>query len=384
MDDENSASRRGRPAVKSARVKSILRQWITAGKYRQGELIPTERELTREFQISRMTLRKVIDDLEAEGLIFRIHGKGTVVAYPAEFGAAVFDARQSIVFLMPRSLMETQHAFLRQVTQGMQSVLAQDPSLTMSFCCFEQGQRFSTFFKEHSRLVRAWGGLLTFAGYLDLDSLNLLTSLGIPVVAFAKPKDPAPRFSYVDVDNEAGGRMAMRHLLRQGWRKPLVFDYFERMHTAYARLDGIRQVLRKAGIEREERFFVNNPTHVEADSHDYAQDMIRSFLEEKDTIDSVFVHMESPTIGIYRGIQAKGLTIGRDIAVIHYNDFEWLEQALSPKPTAVRQPFVKVAAEATKLLIRQMQEAAPIVEAIIIQPELIIRESCGVREIECR
>ncbi|MCL6444427.1 MAG: GntR family transcriptional regulator [Alicyclobacillus sp.] len=42
--------------------------------------VPSERELCAEFQVSRQTIRKALDDLEQKGRIYRLPGKGTFVA----------------------------------------------------------------------------------------------------------------------------------------------------------------------------------------------------------------------------------------------------------------------------------------------------------------
>lgn len=47
-----------------------------------GSAIPPERELCTRFEVSRMTLRRAIDDLVREGYLDRQHGRGTFVAVP--------------------------------------------------------------------------------------------------------------------------------------------------------------------------------------------------------------------------------------------------------------------------------------------------------------
>ncbi|GAA0411843.1 transcriptional regulator NagR [Microbispora corallina] len=50
---------------------------------RPGDALPSERELMEMFGISRMTVRKALAGLEAEGLVYRIHGSGTYVSETA-------------------------------------------------------------------------------------------------------------------------------------------------------------------------------------------------------------------------------------------------------------------------------------------------------------
>jgi len=59
-----------------------LREAIEQGVYQPGNRLPSEPELIREYGVSRITVRQAFDELEAEGLIMRRHGKGTYVAEP--------------------------------------------------------------------------------------------------------------------------------------------------------------------------------------------------------------------------------------------------------------------------------------------------------------
>src|SRR5215470_2954572 len=47
-----------------------------------GDAIPSERQLTRELGVSRLTVRAALDDLVREGLLVRRHGSGTFVSEP--------------------------------------------------------------------------------------------------------------------------------------------------------------------------------------------------------------------------------------------------------------------------------------------------------------
>ncbi|MBM7368876.1 GntR family transcriptional regulator [Gordonia hydrophobica] len=57
-----------------------LRSRIGTGRYRVGERLPTEADLTEEFALSRQTVRRAFVDLVAEGIVYRVPGKGTFVA----------------------------------------------------------------------------------------------------------------------------------------------------------------------------------------------------------------------------------------------------------------------------------------------------------------
>lgn len=58
----------------------ILRSQIAEGKLPPGALVPGEEELTRQFNVSRITARRALAELAAEGLVTRGRGRGTHVA----------------------------------------------------------------------------------------------------------------------------------------------------------------------------------------------------------------------------------------------------------------------------------------------------------------
>ncbi|MDR6958504.1 GntR family transcriptional regulator [Pseudomonas brassicacearum] len=66
-------------------LRDVLRARILDGEYPQGSQMPSESELGALFSVSRITVRQALGDLQKEGLIFKIHGKGTFVAKAKTF-----------------------------------------------------------------------------------------------------------------------------------------------------------------------------------------------------------------------------------------------------------------------------------------------------------
>lgn len=61
-------------------VRDLIVGRVTDGTWKAGELLPSEMRLADEFGVSQGTVRKALDDLEAENLIVRRQGKGTFIA----------------------------------------------------------------------------------------------------------------------------------------------------------------------------------------------------------------------------------------------------------------------------------------------------------------
>ncbi|HYF94845.1 MAG TPA: GntR family transcriptional regulator [Symbiobacteriaceae bacterium] len=63
-----------------AQVKEALVRQIRSGKYQPHHLLPAERELMEQFDVSRITVRRALSDMANEGLVYRKVGRGTYVA----------------------------------------------------------------------------------------------------------------------------------------------------------------------------------------------------------------------------------------------------------------------------------------------------------------
>ncbi len=63
-------------------LKEIIKDKIDSGKLKPGDILPSERELSQVYQISRPTIRQALKELVNEGLLYREKGKGTYVSKP--------------------------------------------------------------------------------------------------------------------------------------------------------------------------------------------------------------------------------------------------------------------------------------------------------------
>lgn len=60
-------------------LKKVLEEKIENEEFPADEPIPSERELMEMYQVSRITVRKAVDELVNEGYLHKIQGKGTYV-----------------------------------------------------------------------------------------------------------------------------------------------------------------------------------------------------------------------------------------------------------------------------------------------------------------
>ncbi|SHI08164.1 GntR family transcriptional regulator [Pollutimonas bauzanensis] len=107
------------PVPLYAQLKEILRAEILNGGYLPHSRLPSEHELGSIFSVSRITIRQALGDLQKEGLIFKIHGKGTFVSQPKAF--------QNITSLQgfAEAMSQQGHQILNRVT-GFKHMAAPD------------------------------------------------------------------------------------------------------------------------------------------------------------------------------------------------------------------------------------------------------------------
>jgi GntR family transcriptional repressor for pyruvate dehydrogenase complex len=68
-----------RPEPLYAQIVVRIRQWIQNGRLKEGESLPSERELARIFNVSRVPVREALKSLEFLGAVLHVRGKGVFV-----------------------------------------------------------------------------------------------------------------------------------------------------------------------------------------------------------------------------------------------------------------------------------------------------------------
>ena len=66
-------------------IREIVRRRVLDGTYPPHSQMPSESQMMEAFDVSRITIRQALGDLQKEGLIFKIAGKGSFVAKPKAF-----------------------------------------------------------------------------------------------------------------------------------------------------------------------------------------------------------------------------------------------------------------------------------------------------------
>ncbi|MCB6183629.1 histidine utilization repressor [Leeia sp. TBRC 13508] len=63
-------------------IKDFILSRVASGEWREGDLVPSENELAKQFSVARMTVNRAIRELTADQVLIRVKGAGTFVAQP--------------------------------------------------------------------------------------------------------------------------------------------------------------------------------------------------------------------------------------------------------------------------------------------------------------
>jgi LacI family transcriptional regulator len=101
---------------------------------------------------------------------------------------------------------------------------------------------------------------------------------------------------------------------------------------------------------------------------------LRQLLAGGAPFSALFAHNDQMAIGAMRALREAGKRIPQDVAVVGFDDIPAAEYA-EPPLTTIRQPMREVGAVAARLLIQSIEQDEPPRGEVLLQPELIRRES---------
>jgi DNA-binding LacI/PurR family transcriptional regulator len=227
--------------------------------------------------------------------------------------------------------------------------------------------------EAYSRLIREQqvDGLILSGPRSDDPLLSELAEDEFPLILHGRLDGCA--MPWVDVDNKAGAYQAVTHLIGLGHREIGFISNAPMSYSgAQARFAGYKQALREHGLPVREEL-----VRTAAFLPETGQKAVRELLALPERPTAVFAASDVVAIGVMSAIQAAGLTIPKDIAVVGFDDI-FLAAHTQPPLTTVRVPAYGLGWTAAEVLISLIEgdEAS----AVMLETELVIRDSCGGRE----
>jgi DNA-binding LacI/PurR family transcriptional regulator len=231
----------------------------------------------------------------------------------------------------------------------------------------------------HMILERRAEGVVVIASWV-FEETNLLGDVrknNVPIVIVGR--DLTTRgIGSVLVDNEAGGAIAMRHLLELGHRRIAVIRGPQQMCDSEPRWAGIQRVAQEHGVEIDARLVFELPGLVDPTSgFEGGVRCTKEMLGSGIPFTAVIAFDDLTALGVVRGLSESGIRVPQECSVMGFDDV--LPAAVATPPmTTVRQPLKEMGLEAaTRVLeaIRRGQGGEEKPWLHMPTPELVVRMS---------
>jgi DNA-binding LacI/PurR family transcriptional regulator len=361
-------------APKYRQVYGVLERDIQAGRWKQGERLPSEADLVRQFGASRITVGRAVRDLQLAGLVERRAGSGTYVKPAARSAGAL-----SFGLLIPE-FGETE--IFEPICQGMMaSPLARRHALVW-------GSRDGGGTKEEQAwdlcrqyIDRKVSGVffapLEFAAMKDEVNRRITEALDaarIPVVLLDRTVGPYPERGHYDLvalDNRGAGYVMTEHLLRLGSRRVAFVGVPDAAATVDARAAGYREALFAGGAPFE-RPFVHRLDPADAQS-------VRALMASTRP-DAIVCANDRTAARLMHTLIDLGHQVPSDVRLAGIDDLEYA--SLLPVPlTTIRQPTRQIGAAALAAMLDRISGADIPTRDILLHGTLVVRKSCGAPDI---
>jgi GntR family transcriptional regulator of arabinose operon len=358
--------------LKSDRLREILRQSIAGNDFQPGDRIPSEPELVSRYKVSRSTVREAITALVQEGLLYRIHGKGTFIA-------EVKPEHRTFAVLMPFLFFNEANPFAAgtDVVPRLMQVIEGEARRTQANILLYLSNRRISVERENieNLLQRGVDGVLLngVSGDRNRDVIQRVQDSGIPIVLIDHFIPHLP-VDFVVTDNERGAYRASRLLATQGFER-VVHVTSPGDHSALRdRRAGYERAMREmdltiqVSVVEEEQIDASGFDTVSEEERAYR--LAQSLLASTELPFAVFA-AEAPILaGIWRAMEEYGLPHDR-IAFACFDEpfIEFPRNVFSLK---IIQPFAEIGRRSIALLHERIGGNGPTEPCqIFIEPEII-------------
>ncbi|HEY4046539.1 MAG TPA: LacI family DNA-binding transcriptional regulator [Acidobacteriaceae bacterium] len=198
--------------------------------------------------------------------------------------------------------------------------------------------------------------------------LKPLASGPLPVVTIDRPMESATTDS-VGVENRAGARMAVEHLIQHGNKRITCAAANTHLLTIKERIAGYRESMRQAKL--------SYATEVHLSSHASARAALSELFSSRNRPEALFTANNASTIWVIEALKEMKIEMCKDVALVGFDDVDFYT-LLTPPITAVRQPTAELGSISARLLLQRIKgEFTASSLRTILPVTLVIRESCG-------
>jgi DNA-binding LacI/PurR family transcriptional regulator len=329
----------------------------------KGSRSPAMTDVARLAGVSHQTVSRVLNDHPnvKEQTRLRVRAAIAELNYrPNRAARALVTGRSQLIGVVARnSMLYGPASMLTEFEQA-----AADAGFAVSVGSVRELDRDSISAVVERHLDQRVAGLVVIAQVASATEALAEIPADVPVVFI--DGDPAAGRSLVTVDQVAGARAAVRHLLEAGhetvWHVSGPTEWFD----SAGRIQGWRQTLQEAGREV--------PPLLSADWSAAEGYRAGQMLARMPEVTAIFAANDHLALGVLRALHERGRRVPHDVSVVGFDDVPEASYFIPPL-TTVRQSFGDVARAALTLLLGQLKDETGAAETVIVPAQLVVRES---------
>ncbi|MFF7707375.1 substrate-binding domain-containing protein [Pseudomonas sp. NPDC007930] len=233
------------------------------------------------------------------------------------------------------------------------------------FACPTQDDPRRSLDRAEKALQRQVAGLVLGDCHLgDTRLLDTLAAQRVPYVLVGRQQPGQPG---IGCDDEAAGRAVAEHFLRKGRRRLGVLAGPAHSSPGQDALRGFAAACQQAGVPLAPEQVVHGAVSAQA-GREQGERLLGL------GVDAVFALDDLLALGVASAAQARGQLLGRELALVGYNDLPWAAEL--PVPLAsVSVPAERMGRLALQMLLRRVDGKAA--NPLVLAPEVLLRASAG-------
>jgi len=359
-------------------IREDLRRKIEKGILKPMEPLPSEDSLCNKYKVSKITIKKALEELKNEGYILRIKRKGTFVNFRKEYRKKieVFKTSRKILgFIVP----DIEDIFISEISKGVEKVSSEnhfEVIILNSNRDIEKENSNIRFILEN----KIDGAIIfPFWGRFNASQILQLKKRNYPFVLIDRYFRDI-KTDFVGVDNYRGAYNAVKYLIKLGHKK-IAHIMGVDCTADEERFEGYRDALLDCGIpynlsfvRKIQPFEIEGSLRFEPDDIGGYKEAL-GLLSRKEKPTAIFAGNDYIALGCYRAIKELGMKIPEDISIMGFDDLKFSSHLEVPL-TTVKQPKYEIGLKACEILISKIKKKRKKIQHIVLPTQLVIRSSC--------
>lgn len=348
-----------------------LKAKIESGELKSGDQLPTEAEISKQYNVSRITSKRALTELENANLIYRIQGKGSFVNSLPLLKRSTDQANKEILLILPFS----HNPGLGDYEKGVNEYL-EDTEYILNI----QSNRLTGQRKLLQAALQSSNSGIIFYPINSITDLDILYQYHLsqyPFVTMDKCIEGIPLLAVMS-DNFDGAYQATKHLIDNNHKK-IAFVSSLKIETSSPireRYLGHLKALHDYNLIDQQ---VNDLTeqYLKHDDDDNQKEYYIRFIQaiQEQGVTGIVTENDIIAIEIIQIAKEMGLSVPGDFSIIGFDNID-LANFIEPKLTTISQDFVQMGYLAAKSLVQLIENPhESSAENLVVPVKLIERQT---------